>query len=243
MNFVHAHAEAVPARHGFECQSASVLADWRSIAERWDAGLERTVARCGGHDAPFCHSEDGNMHALMAGAEMAGWSTLREVSGNRGDAESGAGYLDGCFVGDASIDLVEAKHLEFKVSAAGELRNSDFAKLQNRMRGAANDADVYFNRHKMFAPSALPKRRIGVLFCSGHLEEDSMSGSPWLESYLAKLREIDHDVMTWSFPSSARGLRYWSRHYPGVVMLVKLARTEPAVASQGPIESANTPTT
>lgn len=107
-------------------------------------------------------------------------------------------------MGDASIDLVAAKHLELNVSAAGELRNLDFAKLKRLMRGAAIDADVYFNRHNMFVPSAQPKRGIGVLFCSGYLTDDPSSDGSWLAGYLAKIQQIDHDVMTRSFPPSAR---------------------------------------
>ena len=108
-------------RAGFERKPNSGLEDWELIAQFWQAGLERTVTRCRGQDAPWCHSEHGNMHALMTGAEMSGLSTMREVVGNRDDAAGRDGYLDGCFIGDDYVDLVEAKSGEAPLNTDGRL--------------------------------------------------------------------------------------------------------------------------
>ncbi len=221
-------------RSGFECAPNCGLEDWAPLTSAWHAWLERTIARCDGLDAPFCHGEHGCMHSLMAAAESAGWSTLREVVGNRGDASGGEGYLDGCFIGDRFLDLVEAKHLEFNVSAGGAIPGGDFNKLQKLARASTDDAVAYFNRHPLFAPERpfrLPRRRIGVLFASGWLATEPVDGDQALEAYLAKLRTLPHDVMAWSFPPAVHGLRYWNRHYVGVVMLAKLVRIDPAATT------------
>ncbi len=73
------NAIAGVARAGFECAPICALEDWATLASAWHAWLERTIARCDGLDAPFCHSEHGCMHSFMAAAESVGWSTLREV--------------------------------------------------------------------------------------------------------------------------------------------------------------------
>ena len=218
-------------RSGFECKQDCGLDDWSVLATAWHAWLERTIARCDGLDAPYCHSEHGCTHSFMAAAESAGWSTLREVVGNRGDEDSGDGYLDACFIGDKFVDMVEAKHSEFKVTAAGVVKDSDFKKMEVLVRSSTIDAEVYYNRHPMFAPDKpfrLPRRRIGTLFATGWLETEPEDGTLGLQAYLAKMRTLPHDVMAWSFPKAVHGLRYWNRHYVGVVMLATLVRTESA---------------
>lgn len=228
------NAIAGVAHAGFECAPNCGLEDWATLASAWHAWLERTIARCDGLDAPFCHSEHGCMHSFMAAAESVGWSTLREVAGNRGDASGGDGYLDGCLIGDHFLDLVEAKHHEFKVSADGTLPGGDFNRLAKLARDSTTDAAAYFNRHPLFAPDRpfrLPRRRIGTLFATGWLAAEPADGDRSLEAYLAKLRTLPHDVMAWSFPQAVHGLRYWDRHYVGVVMLATLVKTEPAAAA------------
>ena len=219
----------VAAYSGFEAKPGVALADWSSIASGWHNTIERALERCRWLDAPFVHAEHGNMHALMVAAELAGWTTFREVIGNRDNAEGPTGRLDGCFIGEATVDLVEAKASEFAIQPGGSLRSSDFKRCQRLMADAVVDAQRYFNRHGMFEPFRLPKRRVGIAFYYGYLPDSPPDGDPWLASYLATLRTIDHDVMAWSFPSQGRGLRYHgNRLYPGVVMLAKLAGEEPA---------------
>ena len=223
--------EPFPPRFGFELKAGAALADWDAIATSWHAGLERTVARCHGLDAPFCHNEHGNMHALMVGAEMSGLSTLREVVGNRGDVKRQC-YLDGCFVGDAFVDLVEAKSSEDPLMPDGQLPKEKFERVRNLMRDAIKDADRYTNPHPMYAKFHLPRRRIGIVFSSGWFKDEPSqelgAEQPWLVNRLEQLRALEPDFMAWSFPAAARGLRYYRRHYPGVVLLGTLVRTEQA---------------
>ncbi len=224
--------DSTPASFGFELKPGAELADWGPIATCWHAGLERTVSRCRGLDAPFCHCEHGNMHALMSGADAAGFSTMREVVGRRDHAGGPDGFLDGCFVSDNFVELVEAKWREPKLSPSGFMSQQEYERVRNLMRDAIKDADRYFNPHPMFASFPLPRRRIGVVFVSAWLKDipspDTGVGEPWLANYLEQLRAVPHDIMAWSFPPSASKLRYYDRHYPGVVMLAKLRRTEPA---------------
>ena len=218
-------------RFGFEVKPGSSLADWHAIATCWHAGLERTVARCHGLDAPFCHNEHGNMHSLMVGAEMSGISTLREVVGNRGDVKRQC-YLDGCFVGDSFVDLVEAKSSEAPLTPDGQLPKEKFERVRNLMRDAIKDADRYTNPHPMYANFHLPRRRIGIVFSSGWFKEQPSqvpdTERPWIANRLEQLRALEPDFMAWSFPTAARGLRYFDRQYPGVVLLGTLVRIEPA---------------
>jgi hypothetical protein len=229
----HSTTAQSPGRFGFELMPGAELADWSAIAACWDAGLERTVARCRGLDAPFCHAEHGNMHALMAGAEASGWSTMREVIGSRDHAGGPLGRLDGCFIGDSFVDLVEAKSAEAPLRPSGLLPRVKFKAVQNMMHDATIDAGRYFNGHSMFStesPFALPRRRIAVVFSAGWFADEPNSIELWLAARLEQMRTVDHDAMAWSHPPSARKLRYWKRYYPGVVMLAKVVRIEPCAA-------------
>ena len=214
---------------GFEAELGASLGDWEPLVGQWQAVIERAVDRCQWMDAPFVHAEHGNMHALMVGAEMAGWTTMREMIGNRDDAQGPLGRLDGCFIGQTSVDLVEAKAKEFPIQPGGQLLGGDFNECRKFMDDALRDSMRYFNRHDLFKPFPLPKRRVGVAFFYGYFKGSSGVDAHCLPAYLAKLRTIEHDVMAWTFPGEARGLRYHGdRVYPGVVMLGKIAGEEPA---------------
>jgi hypothetical protein len=148
--------------------------------------------------------------------------------GNRDHAQGPLGRLDGCFIGPASVDLVEAKAKEFPIQPGGRLLDGHFSGCRRLMDDALHDSMRYFSRHDLFDASPLPKRRVGVAFYYGYFPGGYGVDAHCLSAYLAKLCTIEHDVMAWTFPGQARGLRYHGdRIYPGVVMLGRIAGGEP----------------
>ena len=201
--------------HGLTISSDSALKDWEQIFQRWDAELQRSVILTGGTDAPYIHTEHGNTHHFGVSASIAGYTTLREVIGERRGSKGGR--LDLCIVSENSIDIVEAKHMEIRST-----KRIQYGGIKEQLEHALTDARSYENQHELFSSSAKNLRRVGILFITPYFP-DVFDGA-YVDSVLDFIKEeIKPEILAWSFPLASRNLKYWERLYPGVIALVKCA--------------------
>lgn len=197
---------------GLDIGESSSLADWRSIFECWFDELERVVELCEGNDAPYVHAEHGSTHHFGVSASKSGLSTVRELMGTRND---GKARLDLCIVSERSLDIVEAKWIEFDCSKVIPKNRID-----SGLDSACKDALSYENKNLLFNSKEKINRRSGILFISPYFKGDvDLSKLEELVNYISS--NLNYDVLAWSFPSNARKLRYWERTYPGTIALAR----------------------
>ena len=197
---------------GLDIAKTSELDDWRNIFECWFDELEKVVELCEGNDAPYVHAEHESTHHFGVSASKAGLGTVRELIGTR---NGGNARLDLCLVSENSLDIVEAKWIEFDCS-----KKIPYNSIVSGMDNACNDASSYENIHSLFHSKEKTYRRSGIFFISPYFKgEINMSKIDALINYLSS--ELKYDVLAWSFPIKARKLKYWGRTYPGTVAVVR----------------------
>lgn len=166
-------------------------------------------------DVAYVHAEHGNSTQFAISASAVGYVAFREIlGGNRG--YRGA-RLDLCLVSDLTIDLIEAKYVEFDFEHIEKRRiiSSKLNSALNEVRGYSNSNSQLFNLNRNV-------RRVGVSFVSpfyglkSHFDENKVYD---LLSYIRE--EIQPDVLSWSFPHQARNLAYWNRVHPGTILVAK----------------------
>ena len=198
---------------GLDIPEDSKLKSWREIFVSWFDELEKVVKLSDGHDAPYVHAEHGSTHHFGVSASKAGLGTIREVYGKRNDHNA---RLDLCLISENSLDIVESKWIEFDCSKPIP-HNSIISGIER----ACSDAVSYKNNNSLFNSKDRIIRRSGVLFISLYFKDDDVNMLNIKESIDYINYNIKYDILAWSFPVSARGLKYWGRVYPGTIAVVR----------------------
>lgn len=195
----------------------SALLDWAAIHDLWARDLAAFTEKTDGAEVPYVHTEHGNTTQLAISASSAGYAAIREVlGGNRGDRQ---GRLDLCLISKNTVDLVEAKWVEFSVYDPLKHRI-----IADRLKDAVNQVRGYSNKLSRILTSGRTVRRVAVEYVTPFLENPKPFDERKLEDLLSYIKETCRpDMLSWVFPASTREFTYWgNRAYPGVIFLAKL---------------------
>lgn len=197
---------------GIQIAEKSKLDDWKHIFKYWHEELDTVIELCDGLDAPYIHAEHGSTHHFGVSASKCGLGTIREVIGKR---NGGDARLDLCVVSNTTVDIIEAKWLEFECK--GE---SPIDKISNYLNNACDDAGSYKNSHSLFKSKGKIFRRSGILFISPYFKDEINRAA--VNNLIDDISSsLNPDVLVWSFPERAENLRYWERTYPGTIAVAR----------------------
>lgn len=200
---------------GLEISKTANLQNWKAIFECWHAEIDKITIATSGIDAPYVHSEAGNVICLSSAASIAGNATICEAIGYR-KTEKGrsGGRNDLCIISESYLDLVEAKYCEFNPRTQWILNVKQHIKIACRDAGNYQNDSLFSIRDK--------KRRIGLTFLSIHFNEHEVHTIiDSIGNILAEIRsEISPDILAWSFPEITRNMKYFGRIHPGVIAIV-----------------------
>ncbi len=198
---------------GLDIPEDSKLKSWREIFVSWFDELEKVVKLSDGNDAPYVHAEHGSTHHFGVSASKAGLGTIREVYGKRNDHNA---RLDLCLISESALDIVESKWIEFDCS-----KSIPYNSIISGIERACSDVVSYENNNSLFNSKDRIVRRSGVLFISPYFKDDDVNMLKIKESIDYINYNIKYDILAWSFPIRARGLKYWGRVYPGTIAVVR----------------------
>lgn len=191
--------------------ASSKLQGWESLFEEWILAIERYCRLVPGK-APYWYTERANVGLLAGAAWRSGWIALEEFQANKTEDNVGwRGRLDLWLRSALASYVIEAK-LEW-VNLNGSLTEAGI----NSLSEACSDVQ---NLSLME-----PQTRVGISFCVPYIRRSFATGvDERIQSLLDRLKEVNHDAISWCFPSYTRALldRTQEEVYPGIILLARL---------------------
>jgi len=198
----------------------SKLLDWKVILDRWTRDLVEIAEYTNSTEIPYVHAEHANTTQLAISAAKAGYVAIRELMGGmRGE---NAARLDLCLGSDHTVDLVEAKFVEFDFGNEAELQRAKAHWIPKRLNEAAEEVRSYSNSRSQLFRSKRTVRRVAVTYVCPFVRPPTSFVSARLKEFLDHVRdELNPDLLSWVFPEQTRELGYWDRVHPGVILIAK----------------------
>ncbi|MBN6741786.1 hypothetical protein JKG47_14835 [Acidithiobacillus sp. MC6.1] len=206
---------------GIKFQSESPLLDWERIHDEWIRNLDEFSRITDGAEIPYVHAEHPNNTQFVISASKAGYAAMREMLGGSRGGDATA-RLDICLVSDKTVDLVEAKFVEFNFDNPSRQRL-----IADHLKQATSQVRQYTNRKSQLLSSGKTVRRVAVSFITPFIENQEPLDDKKLQGLLSEIDESQlPDMLSWVFAARMRKFSYWGRVYPGVIMVAKMTNAD-----------------
>jgi hypothetical protein len=186
------------------------LAHLQPVFRAWQRCIQRYVAFCAGHDAPYWYNERANVSVLAGAAwTLKRFAALEEYSTIKGKgAERGPGRVDLWLSSDKHEWVFEAKFRWVRIS--------------HRLRRAVKrDASVLADAQRVYDCD----NKGVIIFYVPWVPRGTSVTSAQIESFISTfLKQQPLGLVAWSFPATVRGLksRKDNHCYPGILLTATL---------------------